>query len=124
MIVIAATDYDGGVEMMLFFLYKLVEIPFVFSVAFQLKKIFDGSRRMVNGDYSHPIDTKRMRGPFREHADHMNNIGQGISRAVDEQMKSERFKTELITNVSHDIKTPLTSIINYVDLMEKEEIDN
>ena len=79
---------------------------------------------MVNGDYSHPIDTKRMRGPFREHADHMNNIGQGISRAVDEQMKSERFKTELITNVSHDIKTPLTSIINYVDLMEKEEIDN
>ena len=66
-------------------------------------KIFDGSRRMVNGDYSHPIDTKRMRGPFREHADHMNNIGQGISRAVDEQMKSERFKTELITNVSHDL---------------------
>ena len=124
MIVIAATDYDGGVEMMLFFLYKLVEIPFVFSVAFQLKKIFDGSRRMVNGDYSHPIDTKRMRGPFREHADHMNNIGQGISRAVDEQMKSERFKTELITNVSHDIKTPLTSIINYVDLLEKEDIDN
>ena len=124
MIVIAATDYDGGVEMMLFFLYKLVEIPFVFSVAFQLKKIFDGSRRMVNGDYSHPIDTKRMRGPFREHADHMNNIGQGISRAVDEQMKSERFKTELITNVSHDIKTPLTSIINYVDLLEKEELHN
>ena len=124
MIVIAATDYDGGIEMMLFLLYKLVEIPFVFSVAFQLKKIFDGSRRMVNGDYSHPIDTKRMRGSFREHADHMNNIGQGISRAVDEQMKSERFKTELITNVSHDIKTPLTSIINYVDLLEKEDIDN
>lgn len=122
--VIGVTDYDTGVEISLFFLYKLVEIPFVFRIAFQLKKIFDGGNRMVQGDYSQPIDTKRMSGPFKTHADHLNNLGQGISRAVDEQMKSERFKTELITNVSHDIKTPLTSIINYVDLMEKEEIDN
>ena len=124
MLVIAGTDYDSGVEMMLFFLYKCFEIPFVFSIAFQIRKAIDGGRRMVRGDYSQPIDTKHMRGIFKEHADNLNNLGQGISRAVDEQMKSERFKTELITNVSHDIKTPLTSIINYVDLMEKEEIDN
>ena len=58
------------------------------------------------------------------HAEDLNNIAEGISRAVDERMKSERFKTELITNVSHDIKTPLTSIINYVDLLEKEEPEN
>lgn len=122
--VIGATDYDTGVEISLFFLYKLVEIPFVFKIAFQLKKIFDAGNRMVQGDYSQPINTKKMIGSFKTHADHLNNLGQGISRAVDEQMKSERFKTELITNVSHDIKTPLTSIINYVDLMEKEEIDN
>ena len=124
LIVIAATDYDSGTEMMLFFLYKCFEIPFVFSIAFQIRKLIDGGRRMVRGDYSQPIDTKHMKGIFKEHADNLNNLGQGISRAVDEQMKSERFKTELITNVSHDIKTPLTSIINYVDLMEKEEIDN
>ena len=123
-IVIAGTEYDSGMEMMLFFLYKCVEIPFVFAIAFQVRRAIDGGRRMVRGDYSQPIDTKHMRGIFREHADNLNNLGQGISRAVDEQMKSERFKTELITNVSHDIKTPLTSIINYVDLMEKEEIDN
>ncbi len=124
LIVIASTDYDSGMEMMLFFIYKCFEIPFVFMIAFQIRKVIDGGRRMVRGDYSQPIDTKHMWGSFKEHADNLNNLGQGISRAVDEQMKSERFKTELITNVSHDIKTPLTSIINYVDLMEKEEIDN
>lgn len=115
---------DVGMMMLLLFVFKIFEIPLIYRVVFQLKKILDGGRCMTNGDYSHPIDTNHMRGPIKEHANHMNNIGQGISRAVDEQMKSERFKTELITNVSHDIKTPLTSIINYVDLMEKEEIDN
>ena len=54
----------------------------------------------------------------------MNNVSNGIEAAVSEKMKSERFRTELITNVSHDIKTPLTSIINYVDLLQKEDIDN
>ncbi len=54
----------------------------------------------------------------------MNSIGENMSKAVDERMKSERFKTELITNVSHDIKTPLTSIINYVDLVKKEKPEN
>lgn len=115
---------DCGVTIPLFFLFKCVEIPFLISLIVKMNKILEGGKRMVGGDYSQPIDTAHMRGPLKEHADNMNNIGQGISRAVDEQMKSERFKTELITNVSHDIKTPLTSIINYVDLMEKEEIDN
>ena len=61
---------------------------------------------------------------MKDHAININNINDGIAKAVEERMKSERFKTELITNVSHDIKTPLTSIINYVDLLEKEEIEN
>lgn len=61
---------------------------------------------------------------FKKHGENLNRIGEGIARAVDERTKSERFKTELITNVSHDIKTPLTSIINYVDLLEKEELEN
>jgi signal transduction histidine kinase len=79
---------------------------------------------VAGGDYSHPIDTRHMFWEFKRHAENINNVGDGIAIAVDEKMKSERFKTELITNVSHDIKTPLTSIINYVDLMKKEEIDN
>ena len=70
------------------------------------------------------IDTERMLPALKEHAADLNRINEGVSKAVNEKMKSERFKTELITNVSHDIKTPLTSIINYVDLLEKEEIPN
>ena len=54
--------------------------------------------------------------------ENLNAIGTGMTRAVEQRMKSERLKTELITNVSHDIKTPLTSIVNYVDLLEKEEL--
>ena len=63
-----------------------------------------------------------MVGDFRAQADDLMHIREGLSRAVDERMKSERLRTELITNVSHDIKTPLTSIINYVDLLSHEKL--
>ena len=69
------------------------------------------------------IDTNGMgSGVFLDFANNINNIGQGLNRAVDESIKSERMKADLITNVSHDIKTPLTSIINYVDLLKRENI--
>jgi len=58
----------------------------------------------------------------KRHAEHLNAIGEGMNKAVEQRMKSERLKTELITNVSHDIKTPLTSIVNYVDLLKKEDL--
>ena len=61
---------------------------------------------------------------LRSHGENLNSIAVGMNRAVDERMRSERFKTELITNVSHDIKTPLTSIINYADLIAREPTDN
>jgi signal transduction histidine kinase len=57
-------------------------------------------------------------------ANNINQIGTGLERAIQEQFKSERLKADLITNVSHDIKTPLTSIINYVDLIKREHIEN
>ena len=78
----------------------------------------------IEGDINYKADTKFMQWDIKKHAETLNSIGGGLSKAVDEKMKSERLKTELITNVSHDIKTPLTSIINYVDLLKKEEIDN
>ena len=65
-----------------------------------------------------------MTGSLKELAIYINDVSSGFSNAVEESLKSERLKAELITNVSHDIKTPLTSIINYVDLIKKEEIDN
>jgi signal transduction histidine kinase len=88
----------------------------------QMARLQEGSRRIAEGDNSTPIDTQGMFWEFKKHAENINKIGDGIAIAVEQQMKSERFKTELITNVSHDIKTPLTSIINYVDLIKKEEI--
>ncbi|MBQ8518534.1 MAG: HAMP domain-containing histidine kinase, partial [Agathobacter sp.] len=76
------------------------------------------------GDMSQPIDTSRMFWKFKEHGESINKVSEGIALAVEERMKSEHFKTELITNVSHDIKTPLTSIINYVDLIKKEDVQD
>lgn len=92
------------------------------SVTFQRIKI--GGEKIASGDLEHKIDTEYMFGDFKEFAESLNNINDGLQTAVDEKMKSEHFKTELITNVSHDIKTPLTSIINYVDLIKKEDIEN
>lgn len=88
-----------------------------------IRDVLKGTEEIANG---HPrkISTKYLFGDIKAHAENINRINDGIVKAVDERMQSERFKTELITNVSHDIKTPLTSIINYVDLLEKEQINN
>lgn len=83
-----------------------------------------GIRKISEGDVGHQISTDRMRGVNKEIAENVNHIGDGLQEAVNESMKSERLKTDLITNVSHDIKTPLTSIINYVDLLKRENIED
>ncbi len=87
-----------------------------------LKDLQTGAKHLAAGDLEHKIGTEKMFWEFKAHALHLNSIGEGMSKAVEERLKSERFKTELITNVSHDIKTPLTSIISYVDLLKKEEL--
>ena len=76
------------------------------------------------GDTNYRIDTERLSGKERDMGEHINNISSGLGTALMEQVKSERMKADLITNVSHDIKTPLTSIINYVDLIKREKIEN
>ncbi|MBQ8767186.1 MAG: HAMP domain-containing histidine kinase [Clostridia bacterium] len=96
----------------------------VIFVAILLKDIKKGTEEIANGNVYKKIDTKYLFLDLKDHAENINNMSDGIQKAVAEQMKSERLKTELITNVSHDIKTPLTSIINYVDLLEKEEIQS
>ena len=81
--------------------------------------ILKGAKRMAGGDLDTEIDTKYLFGSFRSCADNLNALSDAALIAAREKMKSERMKTELITNVSHDIKTPLTSLINYVDLLQK-----
>lgn len=92
--------------------------------AFQWKKIRTGAQQIIGGNPEYHIDTRHMLPDLKKHADELNNLGQAISAAVEDRMKSEHFKAELITNVSHDLKTPLTSIINYVDLLKKVPIDD
>lgn len=96
----------------------------VLYIAITLQRIKSGGEKIVAGEFDRKIDTKYMVLDFKDFGDKLNSIGDGLQTAVNEKVKSERFKTELITNVSHDIKTPLTSIINYVDLLKKEEIEN
>ena len=81
----------------------------------QLNQLKNGTEKIAGGEPGYQISTKRMTGIFKEQGEQINHISDGMTHAIEERMKSERFKTELITNVSHDIKTPLTSIINYVD---------
>ena len=79
------------------------------------------AKEMAQGNLTETEAPKGLIGPMKEYAEDLNRIGDGLNRAVNERIKSERMKTDLIANVSHDIKTPLTSIINYTDLLSKEE---
>ena len=88
----------------------------------QWKEIRSAAEEIVGGASEVQIDTRGMYRDLKEHAQQLNALGASISGAVEERLRSERFKAELITNVSHDLKTPLTSIINYVDLLKKTEI--
>ena len=119
--VIARTKYNSDVELAAFWLYKLIAVPVVLWIILQFDRICRRTKGMAEGDLSTPIETKGMFWTFKNHAEDINRIQKGMNTAVEERMKSERLKTELITNVSHDIKTPLTSIINYTDLLSKEE---
>ncbi len=103
---------------------KLVLIPLVLNTVFTMKKLQRGAKALSEGDLSYQVDTEKMWGDFKAHGENLNSIAEGMTVAVDERMKSERMKTELITNVSHDIKTPLTSIINYTDLIANEPCEN
>ena len=105
-----------------FLALKLAELLAVLYVALNLRTLQKGGEKLANGDFSSPIDTKYLIGDFKRYGQELNDVQSGLEQAVQEQMKAEHLKTELITNVSHDIKTPLTSIVNYVDLLKKEDI--
>ena len=120
----SASYYDIGFPM--FLLFVLVVLVFIklynylknlYKIKTAIKKIYEGNNEII-------LNPEEMKGELRDVAIYVNDIAGGLSNAIEESIKSERFKTELITNVSHDIKTPLTSIINYVDLLKQEKVEN
>lgn len=119
--ILCAVIFSGGVA--LIFLLAAVDI---LGLAYFLKKargremILEGLKRITDGELQYKIPLNRLTGEQRKIAEYINRIGDGLDAAVEESLKNERMKTELITNVSHDIKTPLTSIISYVDLLKRE----
>lgn len=121
---IAVTYYETDILIALWVLQKTLFVPVIIFVAIILKKLQNAGEALAGGNLTHRVDTKYMFLDFKRHAECLNSISDGINAAVEERMKSERMKTELITNVSHDLKTPLTSIISYADLISKEPSDN
>ena len=107
-----------------FLLLKLLELLAILYIALSLRTLQKGGEAMADGDFSQNIDTRLLIGDFKRYGQRMNDLRSGIEQAVQEQTRAERMKTELITNVSHDIKTPLTSIVNYVDLLQKEDVQS
>lgn len=116
--------YEQEAYLIVWFLEKMLLMPVLLYCTLMLRKLQRSGEELAAGNLSYHTDTAKMFWDFRKHGENLNDIALGMSKAVEERLKSERLKTELITNVSHDIKTPLTSIINYSDLIVKEECEN
>ena len=121
---IAWADGNQGATVVMWLIEKAILLPALLYLALILRRLQKSGAALANGDLSYHTDTKGMFWDFKQHGDNLNSIADGMAIAVEERMRSERLKTELITNVSHDIKTPLTSIINYATLIGGESCDN
>lgn len=119
--VIMAVDMYSDPIIIVFWLFGGTIIAlYALYITYGIDKLKKGGERIASGDLAYRINTSHMPPSLKKQADALNSIGNGMYAALDERMRSERFKTELITNVSHDLKTPLTSIVNYVDLLKSE----
>lgn len=118
---------DGGilsVGVAMFAILCGVEAVLIIREGVQRNRIMEGIGKIASGDLEYKIGESELKGDNKKFAQAVNTIGEGLHNAVDESMKNERLQADLITNVSHDIKTPLTSIINYVDLLKREDLQN
>jgi signal transduction histidine kinase len=117
--------FSARVTLLVFLLWtaeKIVLAVIVSSMLWQFAELKVAGMRLADGDFTYCVDTEKMMTDLAIHGEDLNRIKDGMEQAISERLKSEHFQTELITNVSHDIKTPLTSIINYIDLLSKEEL--
>lgn len=120
---LAADSMRAALCVVLYIIFKWLCIVGIVAYLIQTQELYKCAKEMAEGNLDRKADTSKMFWVFRAHGEHLNQISDGMVKAVDARMKSEHLKTELITNVSHDIKTPLTSIINYVDLLQKDDLD-
>lgn len=121
--ILAAGSMRGLLWVVIYIVLKWLCIVGIVAYFIQTQELYKCAKEMAEGNLDRKADTSKMFWVFRAHGEHLNQISDGMSKAVEARMKSEHLKTELITNVSHDIKTPLTSIINYVDLLQKDDMD-
>ena len=110
--------------MVIWILGNLIVFYLLYRNAEQTDRLHAAIEKLASGETSYKVDVSKFSGLEVQLAEGLNRISDGLETALAEQVKSERLKADLITNVSHDIKTPLTSIINYVDLIKREHIEN
>lgn len=114
----------AAVLIVMWFVQTIILVPLVLFGAYTLRELEKAGEKLAGGDLDYKLNLKGLFWIFRKHGENLNSISDGMRNAVFKELKSERMKTELITNVSHDIKTPLTSLINYATLISEEECDN
>ncbi|MCC8195914.1 MAG: HAMP domain-containing histidine kinase [Ruminococcus sp.] len=113
---------DAFMGLLMFTVGNLAVLIAALVYAMGVRKLEEAAQAISEGKTETVVDNDGLYFGLGKFAGHLNNINDGIQAAVDESLRSERLKTELITNVSHDLKTPLTSIVNYVDILSKENI--
>ena len=115
--------FRSGALLLLLLVFDLLVCAAMLHFQFQAGQVRSASREICSGNLAYKTDTGKLHFIWRVLGEDLNSIGDGMAQAIEDRIKSERMKTELITNVSHDLKTPLTSIINYVDFLKREDLD-
>lgn len=116
--------YSSSMSMLLYLLFNAAIGVFLVWRAAQMKRVHAGVKKIADGNMDYHLPLENLTGESRRLAIQINRISVSLKNAIEDSVKNERMKTDLITNVSHDIKTPLTSIINYVDLLKRENIED
>ena len=112
----------SGTPVLILLCFDAALVPFILRWYVEEKRIREAAASLAAGDLSYKVDASKLHMVWKDLGEDLGRIGDGMALAVEEQMRSERMKTELITNVSHDLKTPLTSIINYIELLKDESL--